>query len=171
MRDRAHAHRDVQRVARLGQVVGVARLAADVQRRRIVRQRATPTPRWRAANAGGGCGRVHAPRGEPSSTRVERVAARDSTFQPEAAQQVAEHGAAVGGGRAHVVDRREFAGERARRRPPSRRPTAARRAPLRSRARASGVAATPPQPMRAARDAPSSSVSAKHANTAEMSWS
>ena len=34
-----------------------------------------------------------------------------------------------------------------------------------------GVAATPPQPMRASATVPSAIVSAKQANTAEMSWS
>jgi hypothetical protein len=39
VRMRAHAHGRMQQSARLGQVVGVGRLAGDVQRRRIMRHR------------------------------------------------------------------------------------------------------------------------------------
>jgi hypothetical protein len=39
MRDRTHADGQMQRIARLGQIVGVERFAGDVERGRIVRDR------------------------------------------------------------------------------------------------------------------------------------
>ncbi len=111
VRMRAYAERGVEGAARLRQVVGVIRFTRDVERRRIVRR----------GRADDGCrGRPTADAGAFMMTRGrERVDAhrrvrRAGRFQPEAPQQVAEHDAPIAGARAHVVDRRELAGEHLR---------------------------------------------------------
>ena len=120
MRMPRHPECGVQRAAQFGDVVGVGRLAADMQRRRFVR-RPRRSPRFerrarckRFAYACSSCSfgtvgtvfereRIHVEEGERRSPRVSG----------ETPQHVARHLAAIGARRAHVGERLVIGVERA----------------------------------------------------------
>ena len=174
VRDRAHADRRVQRAARLGQGRRCSAPARHVQRGRFVRQRRADGRAF-AARCRSARRRARIVHASPTRASAARRASRPRVaagLEPQPAHEVAERAPPVRGARAHVVDGRELALERARPRPrPFRGSRPPRQNALRSRGARFGVAATPPQPMRAETMRPPATTSANAANTAEMSWS